>query len=388
MAVRLIDAQRQMGWNAKLIHRVDRPFPAWSRQAPLLAVRALADHYLVRRNNRSSFFSLLRASHGSDRFVHAAAAAPDILHLHWLPGMIRLPALFEQPIMARKIIWSVQDLWLMTGGCHYTNGCNAFMESCRNCPQVRDLFQKRVAAAMREKQSILCGRSDILLVAPSEWTRSLIQASAVTRNLPTAVIPNPIDTETFAPRDTATIRKKWDLDPSALIIGVGAANLDDERKQIPQTLAALNDFISAKGSARPIQVLVFGTGRRATKPRSEFRFVGPSKNTAMLAEWYNAMDVYISLSRFETFGNTLAEAAACGTPSICLTGSGMAEVVIPGRTGRHVSSPEALPAALSDWIELPEQAQRMGIAARENTLFQFDKAVVARQFIDLYQQPR
>ncbi len=386
VAVRLTAAQKRLGWHSELLTMVDQPFPRMFKQYPILVLYALMDQYLVRNSRHSSFFSLLRQRHHA-RTAKGLETYKGILHLHWLPGFLPFPGFFEQHLQARKMIWSVQDLWLMTGGCHYTNGCTAFTESCRNCPQVRGLFRKRVAAAMHDKQATFRDRGDILLVAPSEWTRSIIQASTVTRDLPTAVIPNPIDTAAFSPLDRATIRKKWDMAPSALIIGVGAADLDDERKQIPQTLAALSTLISARGTAPSLQVLIFGAGGRTMTSRPEFRFVGPSKNTAMLAEWYNAMDVYISLSRYETFGNTLAEAAACGTPSICLTGSGMSEVVIPDRTGRHVPSPAALPAALSNWIDQPEGARRMGLEARENALCRFDDAVVARQFIDLYERP-
>jgi glycosyltransferase involved in cell wall biosynthesis len=288
------------------------------------------------------------------------------------------------PLKAQKVIWSIQDLWPFTGGCHYANECRGFEQTCADCPQVCRPFQRRVAAALQRKQAGLQGRRNLLLVAPSEWTRSLIQASAALRGLPTALVPNPVDTTRFSPLNKAALRAKWGVDPAAFVIGVGAADLRDERKQIPQTLSVLRDWMSQRNDPRPIRVLVFGAGGPLPDWPPEFRFLGPSPNAATLAEWYNAMDAYASLSRYETFGNTLAEAAACGTPSICLTGSGMAEVVVPDRTGRHVHSPDELPLALADWVERPSQAQAMGAAARQHALQQFNAEVVARQFLDLY----
>lgn len=97
------------------------------------------------------------------------------------------------------------------------------------------------------------------------------------------------------------------------------------------------------------------------------------------------MDVLVSLSQFETFGNTLAEAAACGTPSVCVTGSGMSEVVDPGNTGMHITGNEQLGEALSRLYQNPAYVQRMRLSARERAVKYFDSQVVAEQFIKIYQ---
>jgi glycosyltransferase involved in cell wall biosynthesis len=207
------------------------------------------------------------------------------------------------------------------------------------------------------------------------------------RDLPVTVIPNPVDTRVFSPRDKTAVRREWGVDSETFVVGVGAADLRDERKQIPQTLGVLRDWMRRRQGRGSVQVLIFGAGGPLPGFPSAFRFLGPSRNASSLAEWYNAMDVYVSLSRFETFGNTLAEAAACGVPSVCITGSGMAEVVVPGQTGRHVNAPEELPEALADWVENPAQARRVGMEARTHAVRRFNDEVIARQFITLYGEP-
>ena len=383
MAVRLVAAQRELGRPVELVGLVNTPFPRWAGRHPLVAAAALADFYWVRKNAHTAFFSLFRNQHAA-RISRELARRDGILHLHWLPGFLWPATLLAAPLKAQKVIWSIQDLWPFTGGCHYANECREFERTCADCPQVRRPFQRRVAATLRRKQEGLQGRRDLLLVAPSEWTRALIQASAAMRGLPTAVVPNPVDTQRFSPLERNAIRAKWGVDPAAFVVGVGAADLRDERKQIPQTLSVMRDWIGSGSVPRPIQVLVFGAGGPLPGWPPAFRFLGSSPDAATLAEWYNAMDAYVSLSRYETFGNTLAEAAACGTPSICLTGSGMAEVVVPDQTGRHVRAPEELPAALADWVKTPARAREMGAAACQDAQQRFSAAVVARRFLDLY----
>jgi len=385
VADRVIAAQRDLGWQADLVSLVSQPSPQWMWRNPRLALVALTDYFLVRRNRQAAFFSLFRNFHNR-RAGRDLAHRTGILHLHWLPGFLWPPALLAQPLRARKVVWSVQDMWPFTGGCHYANECRAFEAACDRCPQVRNPFRRRVAQALKRKREGMREGRDRLAVAPSEWARSLIRASSAMRHWPTAVVPNPVDTRTFVPLDRAAARARWGFPADAFVVGVGAADLSDERKQVARTLAILRDAATdGAHGGRPLQALVFGRGPRMTGWPPAFRFTGPSRNSAMLAEWYNAMDVYVSLARYETFGNTLAEAAACATPSVCLTGSGMAEVVVAGRTGRHVKTPAALPAALSDWRRDANAARRTGLAAREYAVRHFDVHTVARAFLALYE---
>lgn len=386
VAVRLTAAQRDLGWKAYLASMVDTPFPRWALRHPRVAASALADFYLVRKSSNTAFFSLYRNQYDK-RLGVQLADKEGVLHLHWLPGFIWPPAFFHQVLPSRKVIWSMHDLWPITGGCHYTNGCLGFTGTCVNCPQVRHMFQRRVANALRQKQEGVQKCRNLLLVAPSEWAESMVRASAAMRDIPTAVVPNPVNTKQFCIMDRASVRAKWGISPMSFVVGVGAADLSDERKQIARTLATLHDWIRERRDSRPVDVIIFGAGKTHSLLPPEFRFLGPSRNTAMLAEWYNIMDIYVSLSRYETFGNMLMEAAACGTPSICLTGSGMTEVIIPNQTGRHVQSPEDLTAALPDLVQQPSLIRQMGAAARENAVRTFDDHVIARQFIALYQEP-
>ncbi len=384
VAVRLAAAQRQLGLQVKLVPLVNTPFPRWAARHPLVAAAALTDYYLVRKDTESSFFSLFRRQHAK-RIAHRISRASGILHLHLLNGFLWPPTLFSLPLNAHKVVWSVQDLWPFTGGCHYANECTGFMRDCTGCPQVRPIFQQQVANCLQEKREGLQNHPHLRIVTPSEWARSLVQSSTVMRNLAVDVIPNPVDVRQFTPLDPVLCRRRWKIHPEAFVIGVGAANIRDERKRIPETLRIIGQWMRQSPPLRPVQVLVFGGGGSLSGFPPEFVFTGPSASAAVMSEWYNAMDLYVSLSRFETFGNTLAEAGACETPSICLTGSGMAEVVRDGHTGYHVRSPEDLPPAITALYKDPALLGRLGSAAREHAVRHFDDDVIARQFTDIYE---
>ena len=54
-----------------------------------------------------------------------------------------------------------------------------------------------------------------------------------------------------------------------------------------------------------------------------------------LVLWYNLADVILSLSKAETFGITIAEAMACGTPAVVYSNTALPELIICG-TGHVV----------------------------------------------------
>ena len=52
-----------------------------------------------------------------------------------------------------------------------------------------------------------------------------------------------------------------------------------------------------------------------------------TQNQKELAEWYSTADVFITVSREETFGKVSAEALMCGTPIVCYNSTANPELV-------------------------------------------------------------
>lgn len=88
----------------------------------------------------------------------------------------------------------------------------------------------------------------------------------------------------------------------------------------------------------------------------------------------------------ELLGQTLLEGMACGTPAICTDVASMPEVVENGVTGFVV--PQHNPAALAEklrWLrDHPEEANAMGLAARQRVLEKFTWPQVVRRCLEIY----
>lgn len=92
-------------------------------------------------------------------------------------------------------------------------------------------------------------------------------------------------------------------------------------------------------------------------------FMGPQDQDA-LVNFYNAAQVVVVPSRYESFGMVALEAMACGAPVIASDVGGLSTLVRDGRTGFLV--PYGDPAALADalWPLLEDDALRDAMGAQ------------------------
>ena len=81
--------------------------------------------------------------------------------------------------------------------------------------------------------------------------------------------------------------------------------------------------------------------------------------------WMGAMDVVVHASNREPFGLVVVEAMAMGKPVVATIPGGPGEMIVPGETGLLVpeGDPEALAAAISQFLSEPQFAGRCGVGA-------------------------
>ncbi len=99
---------------------------------------------------------------------------------------------------------------------------------------------------------------------------------------------------------------------------------------------------------------------------------------------HSACDISISTSEYETFGNSVCEAMACGKPVVGYEGGSVAEVL--GETGISVKTKDltALTAAVERLIVDPVLRQTLGSAARERVRDVFNPEHGLKKVLALY----
>lgn len=257
----------------------------------------------------------------------------DIIHIHQTTNWIGLNQLVKVIPKATPVIYTFHDLWPATGGCVIFNGCEKYLEDCQRCPVLKRPFDNFVAASQLRLKSKVCSKWNLHVVANSEWTLRKIRDAKVTSNARSiSVIPPSVDFESFKP--TPDARQLLGIQEDTFVLIGGAASITDKNKNIAAMLR-----VAAKISiGRKVKVVVFGDGELAIPPDLDVDFLGAVSDRDLLARYFSAADVLVSTSKMETYGMTLIEAMACGTPVVAYGNGAIPFVVENGESGLLVES--------------------------------------------------
>lgn len=251
----------------------------------------------------------------------------DVAHLHGLSGWIGLADLDGWLRNAGKVFWTCHDMWPLTGGCCIHTGCDRFTSGCGGCP-VLAAPARPVARMELARKTRLVRDHGITPIANSRWMARQIEASGAFARArrPVAVVPPIVDATFLQGTGGREFRMFSQKAPGRWIIGLGARSVSDANKGIGPFLAALSR------DARLVErcsVLMAGDGRVEVPEGVDAHWTGELNQPADMAGFYRSCDVFVSPSAMETFGMTLVEAQASGTPVAGFSVGGVPEAVSP-----------------------------------------------------------
>lgn len=306
---------------------------------------------------------------------------PDLVHIHNIHGcFINYPLLFkylkEHNI---PVVWTLHDCWSMTGHCtHFMRtDCQKWKTRCHHCPQKKTFPATYLLDRSRRnyilKKGLFTSMPVMHITTVSNWLKGIAEASYLNK-YPVAVVPNGIKTEVFTP-EASNIKEQYGLQGKKLLLAV-AIGLD-ERK-------GLYDYINlAEKLSADYQLMLVGLTEEEQKalPKS---IIGVKRTNGAkeLAAYYSAADTLLSLSYEETFGLTIAEAMACGTPAIVYDNTAQPEL-ITDETGRVVSTGDvdAVLAAIKEVCSKPKETYTNKC---RSFALQYDEALSYQKYLDIY----
>lgn len=296
-----------------------------------------------------TWFSLWPSELAFDELLVEIAAGFDVVHLHWVSHLVSTRSLRLLAARGVRLVHTGHDMNPFTGGCHYTAGCERFVDGCSSCPQLRADPLALVDASYRAKRDALAGLP-MTWVFPSAWLAREFERSAL--GAPAggaAVVHNCIDLATWCPAEGSerqAQRAEWGFSDGDLVLVAGAQNNGERRKGfdfIEHALAEAERRLPAASDGRPVIVLTFGAGAPAIARRSPWLqhvHLGTLKE-AQLPSLFRAADALLFPSREENFSNTILEALMCGCPVVAFAVGGVPEAVVDGENGVLVPRLEA-----------------------------------------------
>jgi glycosyltransferase involved in cell wall biosynthesis len=231
------------------------------------------------------------------------------------------------------IVWTAVDMEPLSGGCHFNNGCNGFMKSCGNCPQLEKSKENDISRRTWNRKNNDLKHIPITFVAGSSWARRHINKSALFGGRKIKDILLSVDEKFSFNASKETARKILQLPSKKRIVLFGCFDLNDKRKGGEYLFKALNKM-SAKTQSNglfPEDILLVTIGRKSNLQTRDLYYpwihLGELKDDRIVALVYKAADVFACPS-IDDFGPMMInESVMCGTPVVAFR-SGVAPDLI------------------------------------------------------------
>lgn len=263
----------------------------------------------------------LASRRATKEFLHKVdEIKPDIIQLHNIHGYyLNYKLLFEYLNSTNiPVVWTLHDCWSFTGHCaHFvTAGCEKWKSGCTSCPLSRDYPKSYIDRSKRNyelKKSLFVAKDNLHVVTVSDWLAGIVKESYF-GNKDIRVIKNGVNLDVFKPMNNYRSKDCF------YILGVASVWTDDKGFADYYRLSELlsgDEFIVLVGVSEKI------------KKSLPHNIIGVSRTESIegLVAWYNKADVVLSMSKAETYGITIAEALACGTPVIVYDNTAQPELL-------------------------------------------------------------
>lgn len=329
---------------------------------------------------------------GTRRLPQLPPTPPDLLHLHCLHGGFF--DVRQLPRLTRRFptVFTLHDEWIYTGHCGLSLDCLRWQTGCGACPHPESYppIQRDRTAYNWQRKRHAFQRSRLYLASPSQWLLDRAQQSPLALGVREArVIPNGIDLTVFHPGDQAAARAELGLPPQARILLFIAYQV---RKNAWKDYPTVQDAVARLAAALPgEEIVLVALGEDAPEERignARILFIPFARDTAVVATYCRAADVYVHAAKVDNFPTVVLEALACGTPVVATAVGGIPEQIIEGETGHLVPPGDAaamaarLQAMLSDAAKLQQMRDAAAAVARAR----YDDRRMAETYLAWYEE--
>lgn len=301
---------------------------------------------------------LSRITNGIHKYILAAPKVrsmlkeikPDIFHAHYAGGYGLLGALVNQHPFVISV-WG-SDVYITPN---------------------KSWFHKKVLSYTLSHADFLCSTSHDM----AKETRKYVEREIL-------VTPFGIDVEEYKPQISKT---------DHIEIVIGTVKKLDILYGIDRLIRAF-DIIRKQLHMMKLRLLIVGDGEARRDLESLVKKLGINHLTTFQGEvkqeevsgYLNKIDIYVSLSRSESFGVAVLEASACGVPVVVSDAGGLPEVVLDGVTGYLIpgGNEELAANALERLICDKDLRDDMGKNGRNHVLKMYDSKTTTRIMDDLY----
>ena len=293
----------------------------------------------------------------TSQFRDADIVHYQLLHCH----VITLPA-FARMCQLKPSVWSIHDLWAVTGHCIHPIDCNGWKSGCVQCPKLEDPFfplaYPKASELWNIKDSVYRQINPDIIVA-SDFTKNYITQSPLTAHF-THIhkIPFGLDIGRFVYGKEEDIRSEFGIPNDNIIISF---RLNDSK------LKGIRYLVEALEMLQQTNITILavdeGNPEMLDPIRSKWQVIElGTQNWEGMQKFYQVTDIFVMPSLAETFGLMAIEAMAFRCTVVVFDHTVLPEVTFAPKCGVSVPYKDVreLSKVLDRLVRSPEECERRG----------------------------
>lgn len=237
----------------------------------------------------------------------------DIVHFHLMHNGLLDFSFLPLASRLKPIVWTIHDSWIIGGDPIEGDDEGYFFSD-----EIDDM-----TVSYDLKRNVLM-ESNITYIANSNYTKKMLEKSAMFKGKDVYYIPFGIDLSIFAPKDKKKARKKYKVKQSDIVLM--ARGSGGSRKGIDYIKYAVERLANEYDN---IHLIVVGSAGDLDDLAKIVKVTtyGWIKDDKLLADLYSLADLFLMPSRREYFGMMAVEAMACGTLPLVIDGTSLTDAV-------------------------------------------------------------
>jgi len=264
----------------------------------------------------------------------------DIICAHLIDGLVTVRGL--RAIMdyyGCPVLWTLMDQEPVTGGCHYTLGCDGYERQCGNCPRLTPNGPRDASRRLWQNKRRYLRDAPVGFACGGEAGVEMIRAGSLFRDHPAFVTPLGVDENVFRPIDPRWARDLLRVPRDRTVLLFGADMLADRRKGVEllvDALARLHGRLEHTPDQRDkLLLLSLGHGGEALRDRLPFEYVdlGYLRDELTVALAFQSADLFVCPSCQDEGPMMMPQAMMCATPVVCFPTGYSRRLVRDGETG-------------------------------------------------------
>jgi glycosyltransferase involved in cell wall biosynthesis len=303
---------------------------------------------------------------------------PDVIHVHNWFNTLSLKQI-EKLAKKYRVVFTLHDERMFTGGCHNSQGCENFLNSCMNCPRLK-LFQTKPNKNYQRQLSLSNDNiSNIRFISPNGWlVEKNLNRFFAGSNSKIEIIPNIISTADFTISKRETHRNLTSFLFVASDCSVKLKGLDI----LLDSVRILHDRNVTNFSLTIVGDRFNFEKNLETLPISHI----PKQPKNKMGRIYQDHDCTVVPSRSDNSPNVILESFSAGTPVIGSRRGGIPYLIKGGQNGKLF---DPTPKSLAELM--------LSIIEKENVFWEdwkiiedynasFSKEVILEKHINLYEK--